>query len=71
MQDYDPFAHLFPLQDVLVAWAVALAVCAVLFVAPEFARNSDAGSADVGIAAAMETTIPRNTDLIAESQPSQ
>lgn len=71
MHDYEPSSHRIPLRDIITAWVVALAVCAILLVLPGSSRKDDADGADVGIKTAIEQAIPRNTDLMVEGRPSR
>lgn len=71
MHDYEPSSHRIPLRDIITAWVVALAVCAILLVLPGSVRKDDAGGTDVGMKTAIEQTIPRDTDLLVESRPSR
>lgn len=71
MHDYDPSSHHIPMRDIITAWAVAIAVYAILLVLPDFARTDNANSAEVSTKTAIEQTIPRDTDFFADSRQSR
>ncbi len=71
MHDYDLSSHQIPLRDIIMAWAVAIAVVAILLVLPELVQKKNAGSAEVGTKTAIEQTIPRDTDFFADGRQSR
>ena len=71
MHNYDPAARIPGLRDVIVAWIVAVAVCALLLATPELARKHEEIDGRAGLDAAIDEAIPPHTDLLADRQSSR
>ena len=71
MQNYDPAARIPGLRDVIIAWIVAIAVCAVLLATPELARKHEQSDGRAGLDAAIDEALSRDTDLLADRQSSR
>lgn len=68
MFNYDPAAHRCPVRDIITAWAVAMAVIAMLLLLPNFAQNKIADSAVLDAGTAVDPTPMRNQEVVAESR---
>ena len=71
MQNYDPAARIPGLRDVIIAWIVAIAICAVLLATPELARKHEEDDGRPGLDVAIEEAFPQDTDLLADRQSAQ
>lgn len=71
MNNYDPAARITGLRDVIIAWLVAVAVCAVLLTTPEFARKHEEGDGRAGLDVAIDEALPRDTNLLADRRTSR
>lgn len=71
MQNYDPAARITGLRDVVIAWIVAVAVCAILLAIPGLAPRHDEDGGGTGLDVAIDTAIPSDTDIVADRQSSR
>ncbi len=53
MDPYDPYTHRALVRDILVSWAIAVALLGVMLVLPHGDRPDLAGSAQIGADAAI------------------
>ena len=67
MDGYNPSSHSILVRDIIIAWAVALAVCGIALAMPQSVQESDFSDAKVGMEIAIEEAIPRDTNLVAGS----
>ena len=69
MQNYDPVARVPGLRDVIIAWIVAVAVCAVLLSTVDLAQTPEANNGRSGLDVAIDEALPPDTELVADRQP--
>ena len=70
MHDYDPSSHLILLQEIAVAWAIALAVFVVLLLVPAMMQTKNTDDVNDGMETAIDQIITRETDFFAEGRNS-
>lgn len=70
MYNYDPAARSPGLRDVIIAWIVAVAICAALLATPELARMSEESDGRASLDAAIDEAVPRDANLLADREPS-
>lgn len=68
MQNYDPAAHVPGLRDIIIAWIVAVAVCAVLLSTIDLAQTPDETNGRSGLDVAIDEALPPDTGLVADRQ---
>lgn len=66
MQNYDPAARVPGLRDVIIAWIVAVAVCAVLLTTVDLAQKPEGTDGRAGLDVAIDEALPPDTELVAE-----
>ena len=71
MHNYDPAARITGLRDVIIAWIVAVAICAVLLATPELARKHETDEHRHGLDVAIDEALPPEADLLAERRSPQ
>ncbi len=71
MHSYDPAAHTMEMRDVVFAWIVAIAVCAILLATPDLAEKhlQDAGTA--GLNVAIDDALPLESTVVADRRASR
>jgi hypothetical protein len=62
MDRYDPYMHRVPVRDIIMAWAIAVTLFAVLIALPIFARTNFADTAEIGTNGAIAEIIPHDTN---------
>ena len=70
MDGYNPSSHSILVRDIIIAWAVALAVCGIALAMPQSVQESNSSSAKAGIDIAIEEAIPSDSNIVADRGPS-